>query len=237
VFRADVDGRALTFDLAGLKGSNFVMRDLQTNSEWQQATGEAFTGPLRGKRLAKVPFLITTWGEWRARHPRTLALVPEPEHQSEYARMAQMMARFSFGRSSEPASLRKDPRLPAYEQIAGLETGGMQKAYPFSVLRKQSVVNDQVGTTPVLLVYVASIDTITAFSRDLRGHVLTFHAAKPGEAGIMDDQTHSRWTPYGECIEGKLNGGKLEPLIPLPSFWFSWAEFFPTTQIYSAGAG
>ena len=42
------------------------MLDRETGSRWQQATGECFEGPLQGKRLTLVPFLLTTRGEWRA---------------------------------------------------------------------------------------------------------------------------------------------------------------------------
>ncbi|MBI3047498.1 MAG: DUF3179 domain-containing protein [Acidobacteria bacterium] len=80
MFRAEIDGRTLDFDTGsglGLRGMNFMMRDRETGSTWQQATGEAFDGPLKGKRLTIAPFELTTWEAWRARHPDTLALVPE----------------------------------------------------------------------------------------------------------------------------------------------------------------
>jgi hypothetical protein len=78
VFRANIDGKTLTVDLEGLQGLNFVMRDRQTGSLWQQATGVAFEGPLKGKRLTLIDFLLTTWGEWRQLHPDTLALLCRP---------------------------------------------------------------------------------------------------------------------------------------------------------------
>ena len=53
---------------------------------------------------------------------------------------------------------------------------------------------------------------------------------------VMDRETGSKWTPYGECIAGKLKGEKLDPITPLPSFWFSWAEFFPETEVFAAAA-
>lgn len=240
MFRDDVDGKTLTFDRAGLKGSNFFMRDRETGSDWQQLTGECFEGPLKGKRLAKVPFLLTTWGEWRAQHPETLALVPEPAYRDRYQIMAQRIASLPYGssRSPERGSIRQDPRLPAYTQVAGIEVLDAQKAYPLALLRKQTVLNDKVGLMPIVLVYSAASDTTTAFSRVLRGRTLTFHAAKPGSPGaaelLVDNETGSKWTAYGECTAGKLKGQKLDPIIPLLTFWFSWAEFFPEAQVYFA---
>lgn len=228
-----MDGRTLTFDVIGLRGSNFVMRDRQTGTQWQQATGEAFEGPLKGKQLTMVPFLLTTWGEWRAHHPETLALAPESRYQEQYRLRAQMIAGLRSTPGPERGKLRKDSRLPPHEQVLGVEAGGSRKAYPLSALRKEAVVNDRVGSMPVLLVRSTS-NTTTAFSRVLKGRTLTFQAAEPAVAELTDIETGSRWTQYGECVAGKLKGERLDSITPLPSFWFSWAEFYPDTQVYSA---
>lgn len=232
-------GKALTFTLAGLKGSNFMMRDRQTGSRWQQATGEAFEGPLKGSRLALYPFLLTTWEEWRSRHPDTLALVAEPDRIGVYQRVATRTARSRIGgrgRTPRGGVLREDPRLPNYEQVMGLEVGGAHKAYPLARLKEQPVINDQVGSEPVLLVYDAHSDTTTAFSRRLRERLLTFRSLESAPVRVSDLETSSVWNMYGECIRGPLQGQKLGLLVPLPSFWFSWAEFFPGTEIYTGAS-
>lgn len=232
-----MDGRKLTCDVYGLIGSNFVMRDHQTGTEWQQATGVAFNGPLKGKRLQMFPFVITTWREWRAQHPTTLALVLEPRYREQYRKKAESMKRILFGsrsRAPDRGATRDDPRLPPYEQVVGIGINGAYKAYPLSQLKKGIVLNDRVGSTPVLLVHAASSDTTTAFTRLLRGGALSFRASKPGASGMVDIETGSTWTPDGKCVAGKLKGEKLEMIPPLPSFWFAWAEFHPDTQVYSA---
>lgn len=235
MYRDDVEGKALTFSRTGLKGSNFFMRDSETGSDWQQLTGECFEGPLKGKRLARVNFLFTTWGEWRAQHPQTLALVPEPAYKANYEIMARRNATsLSGNQPPERGAIREDPRLPPHEQVVGIEVRDAQKAYPLALVRKQAVLNDQVGSTPVLLVHSAAGDTMMAFSRLLNGRTLTFRAGKSGAMdALIDNETSSKWTAYGECIAGKLKGQKLDTIVPLPSFWFAWAEFFPGTQVYS----
>ena len=235
-----MDGRTLNFDLgggvAGLNtGLNFTMRDRETQSLWHQATGEAFLGPLKGKRLTIVPFEITTWGEWRVQHPDTLALALESRYQDQYRRMAERVAGLRAAATPERAPLRDDPRLPPHEQVVGIETRDGHKAYPLALVGKQTALNDQVGSTPVLLIHSTAGDSITAFSRRLHGRTLTFRAAKPGAADVVDNETASTWTRYGESVAGTLKGEKLESMTPLPSFWFAWAEYFPDTEVYSAG--
>lgn len=209
VYQSTVDGRKLTFERAGNRGNNFYMSDSETGSHWQQIGGECLEGPMKGKRLTMVPFLYTTWGEWRTQHPQTLALVPEESRKAEYAGMAQRIASIEYGSNKAPGRelvRPADGRLPNYEEVIGIEAGGAHKAYPLPALQKPFVVNDMVGSAPVLLVYAAASDTVTAFSRVLSGRMLTF---KRGEPGITDFETGSAWTAYGECTSGKLKGQKL----------------------------
>lgn len=242
MFRAEADGRELTFDLAGLIGSNFVMKDQQTGSRWQQATGECFEGPMKGRKLEPYPFLITTWGEWRRRHPGTLALVPKAEYRENFDFMAGMLERQRRGEMTFTRGiLREDDRLPTHEQVIGLELGAAHKAYPLARLQQEEVIQDQVGGEPVVLVYDARNEMTTAFSRRLEGRVLEFNVLAPPSAGqesapvqLVDPETGSVFNNYGECVRGPLEGKELEPLTPLPSFWFSWAEFFPETEIYGS---
>lgn len=226
----------MQFELAGLIGMNFVMRDKKTDSRWQQATGECFEGEFKGKKLKMIPFLLTTWGAWRAQHPNSLVLAPIPEFERMYERMARMTEGAS-GRRFRPRArlIREDDRMPMYEEVIGIEATGRHKAYRLADLKEAVVVNDQVGAQPVLLVHGRKNDTVTAFSRKVGSRVLTFKPAGPSGAALVDEQTGSRWNAYGECLDGKLKGTKLEVVIPLPSFWFSWAEFFPKTEIYGAG--
>jgi hypothetical protein len=232
VFRANIDDKTLSVDLHGLQGLNFVMRDRQTGTLWQQATGVAFEGPLKGKRLTMVDFLLTTWDEWRKLHPETLALMPDPHYQDRYRGQGPRSGFPPVAPASRGKKLRDDPRLPEREQIVGIEMRDGQKAYPIALLRRQTVVNDRVGASPVVLVRSTN-DTITAFSRNVRGLTLTFQAPQSGASELTDKETGSRWTAYGECISGQLKGAKLGKITPLPSFWFSWAQFFPQTEIFS----
>ena len=47
----------LTFHLVGINNQNFVMQDVETGTWWQQVSGEAILGPLKGRRLQLVPFV------------------------------------------------------------------------------------------------------------------------------------------------------------------------------------
>ena len=236
VYQSEVDGRKLTFERAGNRGNNFYMSDSETGSHWQQIGGDCFEGPMKGKRLTMVPFLLTTWREWRREHPQTLVLVPDEKYQEQYAAMAKRIATIAYGSNKAPDReliRQQDTRLPNYEQVIGIEAGGAHKAYPVTALRKEPVVNDKVGTTSVVVVYAASTETASAFSRVLGGRTLTFKAGAPGS--ITDNETGSSWTTLGECTAGKFKAQRLERIVPQPGLWFAWAEFNPDTEVYAGG--
>jgi hypothetical protein len=50
------------------------MYDRQTESWWQQFSGEALVGELAGSKLRQLPARIVTWREFRQAHPSALVL-------------------------------------------------------------------------------------------------------------------------------------------------------------------
>ena len=61
-----MNGRVLHFYLAGINNQNFLMRDKETGTWWQQITGKAIYGPLQGASLELVLSDELTFGEWKS---------------------------------------------------------------------------------------------------------------------------------------------------------------------------
>jgi len=238
VFRAEIDGRALTFFHTNMVNVNMTFADRETETRWQQETGEAIDGTHKGRRLAIYPFLLTTWKAWRERHPDTLVMEPVPGFEEMYQMMWRAIEARTPDRAGPPADriLREDRRLPAYEPIVGLEVNGAKRAYPLAVLRQELVVNDELGGEAVLLIYTPRSDTVTVFSRTLDGRALSF-TMQPHSDALVDDQTGSRWNAYGECLDGEHRGRRLETLTGMPQFWWGWAAFHADTDIYTGRSG
>ena len=74
---------------------------------------------------------------------------------------------------------------------------------------------------------------LTAFVAQANGQRLTFSTANADATALVDKETGSRWSPYGECTSGKLKGSKLEMLVLEPEYWFAWSEFHRSTAIYA----
>jgi hypothetical protein len=69
VWTRTVNGRVLHFYLAGINNQNFLMRDEETGSWWQQVTGEAILGPLKGRRLTRVSQDEISFGSGSQKRP------------------------------------------------------------------------------------------------------------------------------------------------------------------------
>jgi hypothetical protein len=66
VYRRDLGDKTLTFELR-----NHQLFDKETDSQWDAATGEAQTGPLKGKRLTAMVGILSFLRPWSFFHPDT----------------------------------------------------------------------------------------------------------------------------------------------------------------------
>jgi hypothetical protein len=67
-----VDGRSLTFSLSPeASGARSVLIDDETGSRWMAITGQAIDGPLKDKRLERVPSHLSFWFAWKDWNPHT----------------------------------------------------------------------------------------------------------------------------------------------------------------------
>jgi quercetin dioxygenase-like cupin family protein len=234
VFRAELKGRRLHFEYDSMVNANEVHRDVETGSRWQQSTGEAISGPLKGSKLTLYPFLLTTWKAWRTRYPHTMILKPLPGYAERIPILRpRQKQNLTSGEGEAPTgSFSKDTRLRPREMIAGLAVGNETMAFPLSALRVVRVVNERVGSVPVVVIHQPSSETTTAFEARAKGKTLRFQAADPDATTLTDFETHSTWDAYGLSVKGPLKGTQLKSLILIPEFWFAWSQFRPGTRLF-----
>ena len=113
--------------------------------------------------------------------------------------------------------------------VIGLELGGEAKGYDLDQLKGRGVVNDEVGSTPVVLVTDTAKTSAFVYSRDCEGQVLDFAVS---EAGMSDTQTGSQWDWFGVCVSGEIQGKKLNQLQSYQQYVRSWIEFHPNTGFF-----
>jgi quercetin dioxygenase-like cupin family protein len=236
VFRAEINGRRLHFEYDSMVNANEVHKDRETGSRWQQSTGEAISGPLKGSRLTLYPFVLTTWKTWRTRYPSTTVLEPLPGYAERIPviRPRQKQSLMSGEGAAPAGSFSTDTRLRPKELIAGLTLGNEEIAFALAALRETPVLNERVGGVPVVVVHQRSSDTTTAFEARVKGRVLRFQAVDADAGSLVDLETRSSWNAWGLSVGGPLKGTQLKQLILIPEFWFAWSQFRPGTRVFGA---
>jgi hypothetical protein len=248
VFDRQVDGRVLDFGTTGnLRHSDLVMYDRETESWWQQATGRAIMGELTGTALEFLPSQLISWEQFRTAHPDGEVLSRETGHLRNYGQNPYV----GYDRADTTPFLLQDEtlidgRLSPKVRVLALTIDDDAVAYPFPFLAEESVVNDEAGDQPLVVLWapgVASglgeptvaggedVGAANAFSRSIDGQTLTFEPASA--AGTMRDvETGSTWDFSGRATGGELEGRELQLLVFDAPFWFAWAIFNPDTRIW-----
>ena len=145
--RPRVNGNATTLGVSGMLWRDaLIMHDRSTQSLWSQVNGTAVAGPMEGRRLDELPSELTTWGEWKRRHPETLVLVKPPLSGSPYEDYFADPQRIGMRGSTNP-----DPRLPGKELVIGLERNGRFAAVPLSLVEKRKVMELEALGVPMVI--------------------------------------------------------------------------------------
>ena len=227
MYSREIGGKEYTFGVSGKLIMNaLAMYDRQTESLWGQILGEAITGPLKGTKLEFVPALHTSWADWKAEHPDTLALV------KGYSGVRDPYD--GYYQSPEAGVLGEtnlDDRLYVKEFVIGAERNGEAVAYPFSALNEQPVVNDEIGGVPALVVFDVVSAAAAVFERRIDGQILTFSVADGVD--LTDAETGSTWEGLsGAATGGPLAGERLSPIKSTRVFWFGWKDWYPDTRVF-----
>ncbi|MEJ2559449.1 MAG: DUF3179 domain-containing (seleno)protein [Anaerolineae bacterium] len=244
-FERTVDGQELDFGTTGrLRFSNLVMYDRQTESWWQQASGEAIAGEFTGQQLKLRPASIVAWSDFKEAYPEGKVLSRETGYRRDYGNNPYA----GYDDVNRSPFLYVGPEtpgvLPPMARVLTVDLSGEAVAYPYDVLQEVGVVNDSVGGTPLVVLWApgtaSALDAGTvalgrdvgaanAFSREIDGQTMTFRF--DGNR-ITDEETGSEWNVLGQAVSGPLAGSQLAPVVSINHFWFSWAAFKPETRIY-----
>lgn len=139
-FSSEVDGKQLEFGVSGLLyNSDVLLYDRQSHSLWSQIKSQAISGPLRGRKLTRLPVTHTSWADWRSSHPGTLVLSTDTGYSRDYTRnpyQGYEKSRALYFQVSDQAPDTFHPK----ERVLGLEINGQFKAYPFSEIDKSGRV-------------------------------------------------------------------------------------------------
>ncbi len=248
-FERAMGSQVLDFGTTGnLRQSDLVMYDRQTESWWQQITGEAIVGDLAGALLRFLPAAIVSWQDFKDSFPQGKVLNQETGYSRAYG-LNPYAGYDQIGSSPLPFFFKGPPdgRLLPKERVVTVTLGGSDVAFPYTWLAQDRAVNYSLEGLDFVVLYEPttrsaldadliregrSVGSTGVFKAVLDGRKLTFEAATPFPAAFKDRETRSTWNILGQATGGELKGKRLETLVHGTYFWFSWAAFKPDTIIY-----
>ncbi|NOG45920.1 MAG: DUF3179 domain-containing protein [Calditrichaeota bacterium] len=245
--RLSFEGKDYLFDIGVsgmLRNSDMVMWDHQTETWWQQFTGEGLVGDLAGAQLSMVVSQVISVEDFFKNYPDGKILSTENGMDGGYGHnpyvnyddLSNEKPRLFFGDV--------DKRLPAMERIINIKFNDIHRIYPLSEITKKDVINDnahgkqivifyQQGTVSVLdkrdIKASKDIGAVTVFDPRINGRILYFNKV---DNGFEDEQTKSLWSITGKCFEGELKGKQLKKVHHGNHFAFAWFAFQPESEIY-----
>jgi hypothetical protein len=234
--RQITEDQVLTFGVSGMLYRNgLIMYDHQTESLWSHILGQAIGGEFQGTQLTFIPALQTSWQNWKELHPDTLVVSPALFGSDGYASYYISSREGVVGRGAFGGGPEREDTIRSKEYVVGVRLAGEARAYPFSVLNKERVVNDRVGDIPVAVFFDKSTVSAAVFDRRLKGEddiVLTFEATDSPRVA-RDADTQSEWDVLtGTAISGPLAGTQLEQVPVTYAFWFGWIDYHIESTVY-----
>jgi hypothetical protein len=242
VWKRTARGRELHFYLAGINNQNFLMRDRETGSWWQQVTGHAIAGELAGSALELMPNDELTFALWKSETTPShrLVLAPVPGHEKDYDKewekeVAKYPVPLTF-----PGQGLKDR-----DTVLGVEISGQARAFPLEKVRSETPVQDKIAGVPVLLVTGPDGESVRVFRSQLNGLDIELYrdAQKDGSSNgksetrnpewrLVDSQGNT-WNFAGCATSGPAVGQCLQKINFLKDYWFDWKNYNPQTTVYN----
>jgi len=216
VFEPVVKGKKEKFRLVGMDHFNAMLEDATTKSWWRQATGEAITGKLKGQQLPEVYSTQTSLADWLQLNPGSLVMQADENFISSYD------STFKFETGASKSRLTGTDSLSWKDKswVIGVKAGKESKAYDWNELKKEKLIQDKIGATPILIVLSKNDKSFFALQRPTDNSIF-----------ILSDDTllfeNHKYRIDGKGIDTSFS------LMPLPAsqeFWHSWRTFNPGTM-------
>jgi hypothetical protein len=227
VWKSTVGGRVLHFYLAGINNQNFLMRDRETGTWWQQISGKAIFGKLKGESLELAPFDELSFGLWKKESPVGQVLAPVARDQKNYdSKWEAEVLKFPVPVNFPQAGVK------SRDVVVGLVVDGEARAYPVEAIVKQSPIQDRLGGKPILIVAGTDGKSVRAFlSRMGEDDIELFRKADSKDFALVDSES-GEWNFQGCAVSGPHAGKCLTALPAIKDYWFDWRNYHADTSVY-----
>ena len=217
VFEPIVNGKPEHFKLVGINHDNAILQDKTTESWWQQSTGEAITGSLKGKSLPEFSSSQMALKQWLALYPNSLIMQPDKNYLADYKSLSNYETGNEKKVSADTVSWQEK------SWVAGIKMGNESKAYDWKTLQRERIIYDVLASQPIALILAADNKSFTALQRvnELQKFILRNDTLYDGQ---------NSYNLMGTSFNPTLSN--LKKINVSQENWFSWQTFHPDTKRY-----
>lgn len=229
-----IDGMTTEFGVSGLLfNSNVIPYDRATDSNWSQLQIECVNGTLLGTKPEVLELIETTWSTWKAMYPSTLVVSEETGFDRNYDLYPYGDYITNHSNIIFPVS-HTDNRLPSKERVHAVVVNQNVKAYSFNAFGDTiTVIEDQFNNMDLVIAGSKADNLVVSFNRTLNdGTVLSFSPVQDELPVILQDDEGTKWDVFGNGVEGPREGENLQTVTSLMGYWFSFAAFYPSLELY-----
>ena len=216
VFEPIINGKKETFRLVGMDHFNAMLEDATSKSWWQQATGKAIVGKLKGQQLPEVLSTQTSLIKWLELHPDSQVMQADSAFIASY----DTTLKYESGKSKSKLTGTDSLSWNDKSWVIGVKSGNDRKAYDWNQLKKERIMHDNINSAPAAIVLASDDKSFFAFELpdaaariDLKNDTIFFNNRHFRIDGKGIDTTFS-----------------LKPLQAYQEFWHSWRTFNPGTK-------
>ena len=218
IYEPMVNGKYETFRLVGMDHFNAMFEDASTCSWWQQSTGEAVAGALKGNVLPELEAMQMTINKWFELYPHGQVLQGDEASVREYDSLAKFEQGKSEGRLTRTDSLSWNDK----SWVIGIQVEDASKAYDWNDLKRKGIIHDTIGHTSLVLIVSTDGQSFAAFERP-DDKIFTLR-----NDTLFSDNTYYDFT--GKDL--KMPTNHLRSINAYQEFWHSWVTFHPETRQY-----
>ena len=166
--------------------------------------------------MPEVDITQTTLQKWLELHPNSLVMQPDVKFQEEY----DSLSNYEDGKRKGKLTRRDSLSWKEKSWVVGIELNGKSKVFDWNRLEKERIINDQVGSQPVVLVLANDKKSFFAFKRP----------AAAAQFTLRNDTLY-----YGKQafdLLGKSTTEYVPNLVRVNAYqeyWHSWQAFHPET--------
>ncbi|MDW3196024.1 MAG: DUF3179 domain-containing protein [Cytophagales bacterium] len=222
-----------TFGVSGLLyNSNLIPYDRISGSYWSQMLNESVRGVRAEEKIERIAVTELRWQNFKAAYPDAQVLTRNTGFDRDYDS-------YPYGAYRGSADLlfpisRRDDRLFEKERVLGVQINDINRVYDFSSFEEHSFVYDQFDAEEIVVFGNREMGFMVSYLLPpLRGEVIQFTEVEdPTLQHFLTDQFGNQWNVFGEVVAGPNAGVQLTATPSYMGFFFAWATFNPTLEIF-----